>query len=571
MKNIKYVFIVFGISFIGLSFNTLFKVNDFSDIIIVLKSQVETPVVSGYESKEDKSIFVFNETKKRALDSQERIIQFLKSNELNYKSFHIINAISVKDISNDLLEQLNDFSEIDYIQNDNFISLIHKDRFITNNYFSRNIEWGIEKIGANKVWEEFGIKGKGAVVGGQDTGYDWQHQALINSYRGWDGNTADHNYNWHDAIHEYNPMHATEDNVCGLDVLEPCDDGSHGTHTMGTMVGLAENTEIGVAPEAKWMACRNMERGYGKPSTYIECFEWFLAPTDLNGNNPDPTKSPHVINNSWSCPEIEGCNLDNFNTMKIVVDNLKAAGIVVVVSAGNSGVNGCESINTPSAIFESSFSVGASNSSDVLANFSSLGAIAVDGSMRTKPNVSAPGVGVKSCIPNGYGTSSGTSMAGPHVVGAVALIISANPKLAGQVEQIETILEQTAVPITANTQTCNGTNLSDIPNNIFGYGRIDVYAAVKLAMSDAFNYDEQGVFVYPNPSNAVFQFLIPNFKGNAEAQISIWDASGRLVLENDISFNENRGSLDLSNASNGVYYYRIKQAENSFCGKLLKL
>src|SRR5690606_6949367 len=192
---------------------------------------------------------------------------------------------------------------------------------------------------------------------------------------------------------EINPFNADSINPCGLDSKVPCDDNGHGTHTMGTMIGLDGPNQIGVAPEATWCACRNMERGWGTPFTYLECFEWFLAPTDLNNQNPDPTKAPHVINNSWSCPQAEGCDSSNWMLLDMAVMNLRLAGTVVVVSAGNSG-SGCGSVSTPAAMFEGSFSVGATRENDTIAGFSSRGPVFVDGSLRLKPNVAAPGVSV---------------------------------------------------------------------------------------------------------------------------------------------------------------------------------
>ena len=77
---------------------------------------------------------------------------------------------------------------------------------------------------------------------------------------------------------------------------------------MGTMVGDdGAGNQIGVAPGAKWIGCRNMNEGDGTPATYSECFQWFIAPTDLNNQFPNPTLAPHVINNSWGCPPSEGC------------------------------------------------------------------------------------------------------------------------------------------------------------------------------------------------------------------------------------------------------------------------
>jgi hypothetical protein len=201
-----------------------------------------------------------------------------------------------------------------------------------------------------------------------------------------------------------------------------------------------------------------------------------MAPTTVAGGNPDPTKSPHVINNSWSCPVSEGCT--DPNVLKTVVDNTRAAGIVVVVSAGNSGPS-CSTVNTPAAIYESSFSVGATSSSDLIASFSSRGPVTVDGSNRLKPNISAPGVSVRSSTrttDSSYGSSSGTSMAGPHVAGGVALLLSAFPSLEGEVDDVEDAIEQSAFPRTT-TETCGGIPAGQVPNNTYGYGRLDVLAA----------------------------------------------------------------------------------------------
>lgn len=122
------------------------------------------------------------------------------------------------------------------------------------------MEWNLQLVGADQVWA-LGATGQGVVIGGQDTGYDWDHPALIEQYRGWDGLSADHNYNWHDAIHSNSGF-----NDCGADSPEPCDDNRHGTHTMGTMVGDdGAGNQVGMAPGAEWIGCRNMDEGVGTP------------------------------------------------------------------------------------------------------------------------------------------------------------------------------------------------------------------------------------------------------------------------------------------------------------------
>ncbi len=336
------------------------------------------------------------------------------------------------------------------------------------------VEWGVTRIRAPEVWAR-GFTGQGVVIAGQDTGVRWDHQALQRQYRGWDGKVADHNYHWHDAIHA---EIGSAPNPCGLSSPVPCDDNNHGTHTVGTIVGDdGGNNQIGVAPGARWIACRNMESGDGTPSTYAECFQWFVAPTDLAGENPDPAMAPDVINNSWSCPVSEGCTSPTI--LEEVVDAVREAGIVVVVSAGNAG-SACATINTPAAIYDASFTVGSTTNAEAMSGFSSRGPAVPDGiGKRMKPDIVAPGSAIRSATrasTSSYGNSSGTSMAGPHVAGVVALLISADPSLRGDVDRIEQIMRASAVPLT-NVQTCGGIAPEVLPNFVVGSGRIDAWNA----------------------------------------------------------------------------------------------
>ena len=154
---------------------------------------------------------------------------------------------------------------------------------------------------------------------------------------------------------------------------------------MGTIVGDDGATnQIGVAPGARWIGCRIMDQGYGTPATYAECFQFFLDPYPVVGDpflDGDPGMAPHVINNSWTCPPFEGCSWD---TLQSIVENVRAAGILVVATAGNSGYS-CSTVADPPAIYEASFTVGATDSSDSIAGFSSRGPVSVDGSQRIKP------------------------------------------------------------------------------------------------------------------------------------------------------------------------------------------
>lgn len=502
------------------------------DFIVEMQDVANLGAAQMIHGKTAKATFVYQQLSQTVDRSQEALRAYLDAHQLPYRAYHVVNAIYVRA---DIQELATIASRLD-VKHIHY-NLSSKAPLPTPEVNPKGmLVWGVPYIRANQVWT-MGYNGQGVTIGGQDTGYDWTHPALQAAYRGWDGVNADHNYNWHDAIHTLNPLNGDTtanpfNNPCGLDAPAPCDDGSHGTHTMGTMVGFdtSQMLHTGVAPGARWIGCRNMDRGWGLLTTYIECFEWFLAPTDTAGNNPDPSKAPHVINNSWYCAGVEGCNAGNWALMETAVNNLRAAGVVVVVSAGNSGP-GCSTIQDPAGMFEGSFSVGASDYLGNIAGFSSRGPVAVDGSMRMKPNVSAPGVNVYSSFPNNnYGFNSGTSMAGPHVAGLVALVISANPDLAGEVEAIENIIEQTATPA-FDTVACGGVPGNNHPNNTFGWGIVDAVNAVNMALQYVPVIEPIAettpIRVAPNPFNETLTV----FTGTALPQdLEVWDMWGRLVL-----------------------------------------
>ena len=230
-----------------------------------------------------------------------------------------------------------------------------------------------------------------------------------------------------------------------------------------------------MAPGAKWIGCRNMDNGWGTPTTYLECFEFFLAPYPVGGTpaQGSPDLAPDVTNNSWTCPASEGCS---WGTLQAAVEAQRAAGIMTVASAGNTG-SACSSVYNPPALYDASYSIGATDSGDNLVSFSARGPVTVDGSGRLKPDLVAPGSSVRSSLPGtGYGYKSGTSMASPHVAGAVALLWSAVPSLTNQITATEELLNQSALHIASTLCSSSG-----VPNNLYGWGRLDVLAAAEGA------------------------------------------------------------------------------------------
>lgn len=453
-----------------------------SEFLIIMNEQADLSGADSLPDKQSKGRYVYNVLTEMASRSQSGVLNELRTAGAQTRSYWVANLVWVRGSLPDVQAAASRSDVYRIVANPWVRGDLGKPAFAVSAPSmpapALNVEWNLTKVGAPFAWEA-GITGEGVVIGGQDTGYDWDHPALIQSYRGWDGSQADHNYNWHDAIREEITPSA---NPCGLDATAPCDDYGHGTHTMGIMVGDdGAGSRVGMAPRAHWIGCRNMESGYGRPSTYIECYQWFLAPTDLNNQVPNPDLAPHVINNSWGCPPIEGCA--DPAVMETVVDNLTAAGILTVHSAGNSG-SVCGTVSDPAAIYANSFTVGNTTNLDSLASSSSRGPVGVDGSGRRKPDVSAPGTSIRSSFPGtGYVLMTGTSMAAPHVAGLAALLISANPGLAGQPATLRRIMEETANPsvIVAPEQTCGDIPSTAIPNNQFGWGRINAADAVQLA------------------------------------------------------------------------------------------
>ncbi|MEM7028105.1 MAG: S8 family serine peptidase [Chloroflexota bacterium] len=302
-----------------------------------------------------------------------------------------------------------------------------------------SVEWGIAQVQAPNVWQALDIDGTGIVIASVDSGVDYLHQDLRTRYRGYNGETlpALHTGHWFDAIDS---------------TTYPNDDNGHGTHTTGTALG--ENG-IGVAPGATWIGVKVFDAsGTGQEKWILDGFQWLLAP------NGDPSLAPDIVNNSW------GTDLSTDEAYTESVQHLLDAGIIPLFANGNSGPQ-AGTVGSPASL-DISFGVGALDQNSTVANFSSRGPSPWG---KIKPDVSAPGVAVRSSLPGGiYGLSNGTSMATPHVSGIVALMLQADPTLT--YEEVGDLLKQSATPL--STQT---------PNNDTGWGAVNAYDAVRLVLN----------------------------------------------------------------------------------------
>lgn len=358
-------------------------------------------------------------------------------------------------------------------------------------------EWGVAKVGAPQAWQ-YGVTGAGVTVGVIDTGVQWDHPALKNRYRGWNGTTVDHNYNWFDAI---------------SDQPVPFDLDGHGTHVTGIAVGEGG---IGIAPGARFIAARGCNIGSCYGSALLEAMQWMLAPTDLNGENPDPARAPQVVSNSWG----GSCGNSFFRDAVIA---WRDAGITPIFANGNSGPNG-GTVTAP-ACYPESIGVGAVDESDMIAPFSSRGPT-MDGTL--KPLVSAPGVNINSSVPGSqYALASGTSMAAPLVAGVAALLEQASPGIT--VEQVVEAL------------TSRSVDLGDAgDDNTYGAGRVDAFASV--------------LAVKPPPPTTVVAGTVKDGSGNPVAGATVRGGGASALTGGDgrFAFQLPPGNLTLSATADGL-------------------
>lgn len=444
------------------------KNNPEAPVWVHLKEKADLSISDKVSSKKEKNKIVYSQLKETAERSQKGIIAILKKKNIRYESFYITNALLVylpQNSQNGIINLLSKRSDVSKIMPNPKFNMLTFPQNVTPSSAekSNGVEWNINTIHAPQAWE-MGYKGSGVVVAGNDTGVTWSHPTISGKYRGNSSGTVTHSYNWFDGI---------------SGKTTPYDDHGHGTFTVGEMVGDdGNNNQIGAAPEAQWIGCKNMDAsGAGTPKSYTKCFEWFIAPTDSNGLNPNPDYSPDIINNSWSCPASEGCDKE---TLHEIVNNVQAAGIMLVFAAGNEGPS-CGTIAEAPNMYPEIMSVGATTSSNTLADFSSRGPSSYDGSIR--PNVSAPGEGVRSCVgTSGYTYMSGTSMAAPLVVGSTALLWSAVPDLMGDIDGTKKILELSA-SFKRGFQ-CKG-DKKEGKNNMFGYGIVNAEEAILSSLSEA--------------------------------------------------------------------------------------
>jgi len=376
----------------------------------------------------------------------------------HFHSLWIVNAVSVR-ATPEVIEALKRDPLVEKVIQARPVRLVRPIRRQSGIRPRQAFTWGLEKIRVPEVWNTFGIQGANVTVGVIDTGIAADHPDLVGKLRPVNG--------WFDPYG---------------DTPSPSDWDGHGTHVSGTIAGgNASGTYIGVAPQATLIVAQLFnEDGQATEDAALACMQWMMDPD----GDPNTNDGADVVNNSWGYPSDSPIM---YEPIKDALNAWIAANIVPVFAIGNEGPSP-RTTNSPGD-YPMALGVGATDSNDNIADFSSRGPVFWEGIGEIiKPDVSAPGVYVYSSVPWGYEYWSGTSMASPHVAGTVALMISYARSQGGSlsVDTIKQLLKTTAVDLGQSG-----------PDNDYGWGRIDAFAALMPLASDANEPND-------NPSQATF-------------------------------------------------------------------
>ncbi|MCP4582017.1 MAG: S8 family serine peptidase [candidate division Zixibacteria bacterium] len=433
---------------------------------------------------------IVNHLKGQILSSQLSLLDIIAANGDNvksYKSFWISNAIYLKGDA-EFIRQLAHRNDVEYVFRNLPLVLVEPVASEVSESGVIGAEPGLDIIGARQAWQ-MGLTGDGRIVCNIDTGVDADHPALTSSWRGANGATVAESW--------FDPYTSTS---------YPIDSRGHGTHTMGTMVGVDGVDTVGIAVGAQWIAAGVVDRGGSIDRTISDILSAFEWAADPDGDPTTIDDMPDVINNSWGVPAgfYGPCDM----TFWDAIDNLEALGIVCVFAAGNEGPTS-STMRTPADRITSqfnSFSVGAIDANTMeVASFSSRGPSGCDG-QTIKPEITAPGAAIRSCGNNGgYVTKSGTSMAAPHISGVVALLRQFNPD--ATVEQIK------------QAMMAGADDLGDPgEDNDYGYGLLNIM---------------NSLYHMPPPGNPFIRLISVNVEDNQNGMADPGEQiSFNLVLEN---------------------------------------
>jgi len=377
-----------------------------------------------------------------AQQSQKSLQHILANKSVQYRSHWINNKLTIRNADLALVEQIAQVKNVAEVR-EMIVVPVEEPTVATIQPQQGQVQWGVRKIKADLLWDG-GNNGTGIIVANVDTGVRGTHRILSPNFLG--------QYGW------FSPSDMA---------ANPVDRNGHGTHTMGTIAG---QEGYGVAPGARWQACMGCAGSSCWEDDLLDCGQWIACPTLADGTGADCSKAPHLVSNSW------GSTIGADSWYDGVIAAWHAAKVLPIFSAGNAGT-ACGTTGSPGD--RDVIGVGATGEDDSIAYFSSVGP-SWDG--KQKPEIAAPGYLVNSAYNGGdndFAVLSGTSMACPHVAGAVALLLKEKPNLVGDYEGVRAALFSGAqkTGLTGTGNSCDGVSEDTFPNYTFGHGRLDIAAS----------------------------------------------------------------------------------------------
>lgn len=319
------------------------------------------------------------------------------------------------------------------------VSLINPYRGDVNAQNTSTFTYGLIKLGIPDLRTQYPkLNGQGVRVGIVDSGIDANHPDLKGKI-----------LYYKDFV---NP-----------EIQKPTDELGHGTHVAGTIAGgNTSGRSIGVAPGVQMIIAKAFGgSGSSTRANLLLSLQWMIDPD----GKPETDDGAHIVSNSWGFSGRFNIKDPQDEPFCALLNRMRALNISPVFAAGNEGPSEA-SLRVPGACPDS-FTVGATDSSDRIARFSSKGPANWKTQSIQKPDVTAPGVDVISTKPlEGYQPMSGTSMATPHVAGVMALMKQARPDLSQK--DLEMAVMKTSLDL--------GTKNYDMT---FGHGRVEALKAIQ--------------------------------------------------------------------------------------------
>jgi subtilisin family serine protease len=429
-----------------------------TNVIVTMKERTDSVIQSvgsqKFASRSQRIGALRESLQSHASNTQAHVKDVLSragSSHTGSRSFWLTNQVHVSGATPDLIEELKKNPSVQSVQTEQIYPLVAPITETSALFQTAAVnQWGVVNINAPSVWAT-GNTGAGVTVGIIDTGVRYTHRDI--------------RPNWRQSKGWYDPETKGAISPAGINGALPYDATGHGTHVTGIVAG---QNGIGVAPGARWIACKGCRSTGCFAADLLACFQFMLCPTNPDGTGADCRMAPQIVSNSWG----GGQGLTTFDSS---ITALRAAGIIPVVAAGNTGSN-CGTIQSPGDN-ANVITVGAVDQTNAIAWYSAKGPT-VRGLRKT--DVMGPGSGIYSSCWTGdmaYCTKSGTSMATPHVSGAIALYLSARP--GSTFDMVRSRFQGTALRLTvASGMTCGNTLDATIPNNQFGFGRVDIFRAL---------------------------------------------------------------------------------------------